>query len=68
MVEEYIKNYVRLLDSVSLTQADKERITEQLIERSSSKKEISKKYVAVASVAVVLAAGTIIAIRRQKKI
>lgn len=60
MIDTYIKEFVRMVNSVSLTQTDKNRIAESLIQRTASRKDFSKKHVAAASAAVVVAVGVCI--------
>lgn len=67
MIDYGISEYARLIGSISLSQSDKERIAEQLFRGKLSKKEISKKYVAAASVFAVLAVGTVMAVRGIKQ-
>ena len=66
MIDYEIKEYVRLIGSISLPQSYKKHIEEELIKNISAKKEIPKKYVAAASVFAVVALGTVMAIRSGK--
>lgn len=62
-----IKEYIRLIGSVSLSQSEKDRIAEELIQKMELKKEISKKHVAAASAVAVLAIGAFLAAREIKQ-
>lgn len=66
MIGYEIKEYMRLIGSISLSQSHKEKLEKELIKNLSIKKEIPKKYVAAASVVAVLAIGTVMAIRGGK--
>ncbi len=66
MIDFEIKEYVRLIGSISLPQSYKKHIEEELIRNLSVKKEIPKKYVAAASVVAFLALGTVMAIKGGK--
>ncbi len=66
MIEHEIKEYVRLIGSISLPQSCRKQIEENLIKNITIKKEIPKKYVAAASVVAVLALGTVMALRGGK--
>ncbi len=62
MIDRYIKDYVRLVGSISLPQDKKDRITDYLIKTCTVNKETSGKYVAAASaVAVVVISSLLIA-------
>lgn len=63
MIDYEIKEYMRLIGSISLPLSCKKHIEEELIKNISAKKEIPKKYVAAASVFAVVALGTVMAIR-----
>ncbi|MBE6772215.1 MAG: hypothetical protein E7547_08735 [Ruminococcaceae bacterium] len=67
MIDYEIKEYVRLIGSISLPKSDRIRIAEQLIKDRMIKKEIPKKYFAAASVAVVLTVGAVMAVRGMKQ-
>lgn len=67
MIDGSIRDYVRLINSVTLSQSDKDRIAEFLINRDVSKKEFSKKHVAAASAVVILAVGVFFAARETKQ-
>ena len=67
MIEKYIKEYIRLIGSVSLNQTQKDRIADYLIGRCEDKKEKSGIYVAAASAVAFLAVSTIL-IARGKNI
>lgn len=60
MIDGYIKEFVKLVNSVSLTQADRNRIADDLIQRAASRRDFSKKHVAAASAAVIVAVGVCI--------
>lgn len=66
MIDNSIREYVRILNSISLPKKDKERITEYLIEKCSEKKEISGKYVVAASALAFIAVGTYLIARNGK--
>lgn len=61
-----INEYVRLVNSVSLTQNSKNRIADYLIQKTSSKRDFPKKQVAAA--AVIVAVGVCIPIVRRSGI
>ena len=67
MIDNSIKDYIRLIGSISLTQNEKDHITKFLVEKSAERKEISGKYVAVASAVAFLAVGTYILARNAKQ-
>lgn len=67
MIDFDIREYVRLMSSISLSQSEKDRITQYLIEERLTKKEISKKYVAAASVVAALAVGAVLAVRNSRQ-
>jgi len=67
VIDYEIKEYVRLIGSISLPKSDRIRIAEQLIKDRMIKKEIPKKYFAAASVAVVLTVGAVMAVRGMKQ-
>lgn len=60
MINKDIKEYIRLVGSLSLDRNGKERVAEYLIKNASEHKEYSGKYVAVASAIAFLAVGTLI--------
>ncbi len=66
MIGYEIKEYIRLIGSITPPQSLKKQLEEELIKSLSIKKEIPKKYVAAASVVAVLTLGTIMAIRGGK--
>jgi len=68
MMEYAINEYQRLIGSLSVSQTDKEKIEEKLFRNLSVKKEFPKKYVAVASAAVLLTAGVAVAVKKMKHI
>lgn len=55
-----IREFTRLISSISLSDDDKERIADNLIKKTSAKKDFPRKQVAVASAAVIVAAGVCI--------
>ncbi len=67
MIAREINEFVRLIGSVSLSQAGKERITDFLIQSNSGRKESSAKYVAAASAVAFVALGTILLTRGMKQ-
>lgn len=58
MIDNNIKEYIRIFDSITLSQKRKERIIDYLIEKSSDRKESSTKYFVAASAVAFLAVGT----------
>lgn len=60
MINAYTQEYIRLVNSVALTPADKIRIAENLIKGACEKSILTKKRAAAAGIAVVLAAGVFI--------
>ncbi len=66
MIDYGIKEYVRLMGSVSLSKEDKERLAELIMKERLSKKYIPKKYVAAASVFAFLAVGAVIAVKGMR--
>ena len=67
MIDHDIREYVRIIGSLSLSQAGKDRITDCLLQRCADKKEISGKYVAAASAVAVLAVSTFLIARGMKQ-
>ncbi len=68
MSELAIKDYIRLINSISLPKKDKQRIEEALIRQlNETKKEISKKYVVAASAFAVVAVGVFFAAREMRQ-
>lgn len=67
MIDRDIREYIRIIGSISLPQKQKERITDYLIQRHSDKKEISGKYVIAASAVAFLAVGTFLITRGAKQ-
>ena len=66
-MEFEIREYIRLISSVSLPESSKKRITEHLIQqKKSATKEITGKHIAAASAVAVLAFGAILAARGSK--
>ena len=62
-----IKEYIRLISSVSLSETSKKRITKHLLQqKKSAAKEITGKHIAAASAVAVLAFGAILAARGAK--
>ncbi len=57
MIDNYTKEYVRLINSVALTSADRIRIADNLIKGACEKSIFTRKRAAAAGIAVVLAAG-----------
>ncbi|MBQ2694185.1 MAG: hypothetical protein IJF57_01415 [Clostridia bacterium] len=66
MIDHDIREYVRIIGSLSLSQAGKDRITECLI-KNADKKEISGKYFAAASAVAFLAVSTFLIARGMKQ-
>lgn len=68
MIESAVKDYIRVINSISLPQTDREIIEEFLLKQvTASKKEISKKYVAAASAFAVVAVGVFLAARERRQ-
>lgn len=63
MMEREINEFVRIIGSISLNPASKERITDFLISNSPERKESSVKYLAAASAVAFLAVGTVLLTR-----
>ncbi len=57
MIDAYTKEYIRLINSVALTSADRIRIADNLIKGACERSLFTKKRAAAAGIAVVLAAG-----------
>lgn len=66
MIDHDIREYVRIIGSLSLSQASKNRITECLV-KNADKREISGKYVAAASAVAFLAVSTFLIARGMKQ-
>ncbi len=66
MIDREIKEYIRLIGSLSLNESGRERITDFLI-NNSVKKEFSGKYVAVASAVAFVAVGTYLLAKGMKQ-
>lgn len=58
-----VNEFTRIMGGLSLPQSQRDEISEYLIKNAGSKKELSGKHIAVASCAVVLAAGVFYAIK-----
>lgn len=67
MIDNSIREYIRIFESVSIPQKDKDRILDFLIGKNTERKEISGKYVAVASAVAFLAVGTFLIARSSKQ-
>ena len=67
MIDNSIREYIRLIGSISLSHKEREKIVEYLIEKSTDKKEISVKYVAAASAVAFIAVGTYLITRGSKQ-
>lgn len=66
MIDNNVKEYIRLINMISLPQKDKDRITGYLVEKCVGKKEISGKYVVAASALAFIAVGTFLIARNGK--
>ncbi len=66
MIDREIREYVRIMNSLSLNQASKNRITECLV-KNADKREISGKYVAAASAVAFLAVSTFLIARGMRE-
>lgn len=67
MTDNSVREYVRLINMISLPKKDKDRITDFLIEKCSDKKEISGKYVVAASALAFIAVGTYLIARNGRQ-
>ena len=67
MIDHDIKEYMRLIGSLSLSRSDKDRIAAWLVQKSADKKEISCKYVVAASAVAFLAVSTFLIARGMKQ-
>lgn len=68
MIDHTVKDYIRLINSISFPQTDKEVMEEYLLKQlTAAKKEISKKYVVVASAVAVIAVGVFLAAREKRQ-
>ncbi len=57
MIDAYTQEYIRLINSVALTSADRIRIADNLIKSTGEKSIFTRKRAAAAGIAVVIAAG-----------
>ena len=60
MIDSYTKEYIRLVNSITLTSADRLRVADNLIKSAGEKSIFTKKRAAAAGIAVVIAAGVFI--------
>ena len=67
MIDNSIKEYIRIFNSVTLPQKEKDRIIGYLIEKTSDKKDMSGKYVFAASAVAFLAVGTYLLAKSSKQ-
>ncbi len=67
MIDREIREFTRIISSLSLNQSEKNRISDFLIQNGMDRKEFSGKYVAVASAVAFLAVGTIFLARGMKQ-
>jgi len=67
MIDNDIREYIRLISSLSLNQSGKDRITDYLIQKNADKKEITGKYVAAASAVAFFAVSTFLIARGFKQ-
>lgn len=67
MIERDIREFVRLVGSLSLDQAAKQRIADNLFQNASARRENPAKYFAVASAVAFLAVGTYLVTRGSKQ-
>lgn len=58
MIEREISEFIRVVGSLSLSKSKKEQIIDYLLQSSENRKDLSVKYVAVASAVAFLAVGT----------
>lgn len=66
MMDYSIKEYIRLIREIALPESSREKVEEYLIKNADVKKEISGKYIAVASFAAALAIGAIYVVKGSK--
>lgn len=67
MFEREIREYIRLISSISLNQSGKVRVADYLIRKSTEKKELSGKHFAAASAVAVVAVGAFLVARGMKQ-
>ncbi|MBQ4626089.1 MAG: hypothetical protein IJB45_02425 [Clostridia bacterium] len=67
MIDRDIRDYVRLVGSVSLSQQKKDRIAEYLIKMSAVNREITSKHVAAASAVAVLVISSVLIARGMRQ-
>lgn len=67
MIDHEIREFTRIIGSLSLNQSGKDRVTDFLIRNSAERKEFSGKYVAVASAVAFLAVGTFFLAKGMKQ-
>lgn len=67
MSDNNLQDFARLIGSVSLPQAEKDRITDFLIKKANTKRRFKKRYIAASASAVaVLAVSTVLLAREVK--
>ena len=67
MIDRDIRDYVRLVGSVSLSQQKKDRIAEYLIKMGAVNREITSKHVAAASAVAVLVISSVLIARGMRQ-
>ena len=68
MIDIAVKDYIRLMNSISFPQTDKVIMEKYLLKQiTETKKETSKKYVVAASAVAVIAVGVILAAREKRQ-
>ncbi len=67
MIDRDIREYIRIISSISLPQKQKDRLADYLIQKNWDKKEISGKYVVAASALAFIAVGTFLITRGAKQ-
>ncbi len=58
MIERELNEFIKVMGSLSLSESKKEQIIDCLLHGSENRKELPRKYVAVASAVAFLAVGT----------
>jgi len=67
VTDRYLREYIRLIGSVSLNQSRKDCISDQIIQKIAERKDLSGKHFAAASAVAVLAIGTFLIARGMKQ-
>ncbi len=67
MIDNSIREYIRIIGSISLPTSAQEKISRHLTEKCAEKKEIPGKYVVAASALAFIAVGTYLLTRASKQ-